>query len=58
MGDGRAEGLSAVEMEGKLQFHSHLTLMELTFTSLKVRNLKVCTVGLYCIYLPDDINDH
>ena len=42
MGDGRAEGLSAVEMEGKLQFHSHLTLMELTFTSLKVRNLKVC----------------
>ena len=27
MGDGRAEGLSAVEMEGKLQFHSHLTLM-------------------------------
>jgi len=30
------------EMEGKLQFHSHLTLLEYTFTSLKVRNLKVC----------------
>ena len=29
------------EMEGKLQFHSHLTLMECMFASLKVHNLKV-----------------
>lgn len=57
MGDVRAEGLSAIEMEGKLQFHSHLTLMELTFTCLKVRNLKVC-IGDLLYYLPDDINDH
>ena len=27
MGDGRAEGSSAMESEGKLQFHSCLTLM-------------------------------
>ena len=41
MGDDGAEGSSTVGDEGKLQFHSGLTLMELTFTSLKVRNLKV-----------------
>ena len=40
-GDGRAEGSSTVGDEGKLQFHSGLMLMELMFTSLKVRNLKV-----------------
>ena len=30
------------EMEGKLQFYSHLTLMEHTFASLKVHNVKIC----------------
>ena len=30
------------EMEGKLQFHSCLMLMERTFASLKINNLKVC----------------
>ena len=29
------------ETEGKLQLHSQLTLMECTFASLKVYNLKV-----------------
>ena len=29
------------ETEGKLQFHSHLMLMEHTFASLKVCNFKV-----------------
>ena len=32
-------------MEGGLQFHSHLTLMEHTSTSLKVHNLKVHMQG-------------
>lgn len=41
LGEGRAKGSSAVGDEGKLQFHSGLTLMEPTFTSLKVQNLKV-----------------
>ena len=42
VGDGRAEGLSAaIGDKGKLQFHSHLMLMECTFASLKVHNLKV-----------------
>ena len=40
-GVGRAEGSSATEMEGELPFHSLLTLMEHTFTSLTVHNLKV-----------------
>ena len=39
MGDGRAEGLSAIEKEDKLQFHLHLTLKERT--SLKFCNFKV-----------------
>ena len=30
------------EMEGKLQFHSHLTLMACMFATLKVCNLMVC----------------
>ena len=33
------------ETEGKLQFHSQLTLMERMFASLKV-----CTQGTYCIW--------
>lgn len=41
LGEGRAKGSSAVGDGGKLQFHSGLTLMEPTFTSLKVQNLKV-----------------
>ena len=48
LGDGRAEGSSTVGDEGKLQFHSGLMLMELMFTSLKVRNLKVRRKGTYC----------
>ena len=32
---------------GKLQFHSRLMLMECTFASLKVRNLKVHMLGTY-----------
>ena len=39
VGDGRAEGLSAIGDGG--QFHSCLTLMKCMFTSLKVHNLKV-----------------
>ena len=35
------QGHQQYEMEGKLQFHSHLTLMEHTFPSLKAHNLKV-----------------
>ena len=31
------------QLEGELPFHSHLTLMERTFTSLEVLNLKVPT---------------
>ena len=42
VGDGRAEGLSANEDGGKLQFHSHLTLMESVLPSSKVHNLKAC----------------
>lgn len=30
------------ETEGKMQFHSRLTLMERTFASIKVHSLKVC----------------
>ena len=30
------------ETEGKMQFHSCLTLTERTFESLKVHSLKVC----------------
>ena len=37
------QGRQQNEMEGKLQFHSHLTSMERTFPSLKVSNLKVGT---------------
>ena len=36
------------EMEGKLQFHSGLMLIELMFTSLKVLNVKVRMQGTYC----------
>lgn len=35
------KGRQQQETTGKLQFHSHLTLRECTFPSLKVRNLKV-----------------
>ena len=38
---GELKDLQQQVMEGRLQFHSHLTLMEHTFTSLKVHNLKV-----------------
>ena len=41
MGDDRAEGLSVMEDGGKLQFHSHLALMEGTLEPWKVHNLKV-----------------
>lgn len=44
MGDGRAEEQSETETKGKLQFHSHLTLMEHMFESLQVQNLEVLTV--------------
>ena len=49
MGDGRAEDHQQQETEGKLQFHSRLTLMDHMFTSLKFCNLKVCTWGAYSI---------
>ena len=39
------------EIKGKLQFHSHLTLIECTFASLKVRNLKVAMYVTYCVSL-------
>lgn len=59
MGDGRAEGLSAVEMEGKLQFHitpdAWCKLHVHIFESSEFEGLYV---GDYCIYLADDINDH
>ena len=38
-----------LEMEGKLQLHSHLMLMEHKFASLKVFSLKVLMQGTYCI---------
>ena len=50
MGDGRAEGLSAEEMESKLQGTTYATCVNQpvldwtyghTFTSLKVHNLQV-----------------
>ena len=41
MGDGRAENNEQWEIEGKLQFHSRLRLMEHMFTSWKVCKLKV-----------------
>ena len=41
VGDDRAEGLSVMEDGGKLQFHSHLALMEGTLEPWKVHNLKV-----------------
>ena len=45
MGDGRAEEQSETDKaKGKLQFHSHLTLMEHRFQSLEVQNLEVLTV--------------
>lgn len=34
--DGGGEGSTRQEVEGELQFHSYLTLMEHTFASLKV----------------------
>ena len=44
MGDGRAEEQSETDKaKGKLQFHSHLTLMEHRFQSLEVQNLEVLT---------------
>lgn len=39
MGDDRVEGSFAIGDECKLQFFSHLTWMENTFTSLKICNL-------------------
>lgn len=57
MGGSETEGLSAIGDEGKLQYHSRLTLMaqvwflagiRCAFTSLKVCNVKVCMYGTYC----------
>ena len=42
-------------MEGKLQFHSCLRLMEHMFASLKVCNLKVCMTNLDSIFKSRDI---
>lgn len=42
VGDGSTERSSAIGEEGKLQFHSCLTLTECVFASLKVCNSKVC----------------
>ena len=39
------------ENEGRLQLHSSLTLMEHTFTSLKVHNQKICMQRTYCIFI-------
>ena len=36
------------ETEGERQFHSCLTLMERTFASLEVHNLKIHVWGTYC----------
>ena len=41
MGDGRAEGPSAIGDAGQVAISLSLTLTEHTFTSLKVQNLKV-----------------
>ena len=41
VGDGRAEGSSAIEMEDKLQFYPRPTLIEHIFASLKVHSLKI-----------------
>ena len=41
MGDGRVEGSSAVG-DCEAMIHSHLALIECTFTAFKVHNLKVC----------------
>lgn len=48
MGDVRAEGLSAIR-GSKLISDSRLTLTELTFASLKIRNLKGRMSGTYCM---------
>lgn len=45
-GDGRAEGSSVKETQGKLPCHSHLMLMERMLASLKARNLMVVSTGL------------
>ena len=42
------KGHQQQETEGKLQFHSRLTLMQCTFVSLKVSTLKVRVQGIYC----------
>jgi len=47
MGDGGAEGSSAIADGGKLQFYSCLMLVEHTFTSLKCCNLNVYMLGVY-----------
>ena len=44
--DGRAEGSSVKETQGKLQCHSYLMLTERMFASVKVHNLKVVSMGL------------
>ena len=36
------KGHQQQETEGKLQFHSSLSLMERIFASLKAHNLKIC----------------
>ena len=41
MGDGRAEGSSAIGDRGQVTIFLILILMEHTFVSLKVHNLKV-----------------
>ena len=54
MGDVRAEGLSAIR-GSKLISDSRLTLTELTFASLKIRNLKGRMSGTYCIGFAQEI---
>ena len=44
------------ETEGKMQQQSRLILMERTFASLKVHNLKVATVGGHTIYSVTTLN--
>ena len=47
VGDSRADNCQQQEMEGKLQFYSHLTLMECTLASLKVSNLNFLGTGQF-----------
>ena len=50
MGEAGPQGVhQQQEMGGELQFHSHLTVLERTFASLKAHNLKVHMKGTYYI---------